>query len=95
MTEEMKAYTPQQFVSLEAYAAEKLVFGDNLVCPLMAIWQDYKQFCKTWGFDQVTAVDLMFWLTTTNNVYISLPKGRGRRKRFASGVGVRPKGLVT
>jgi hypothetical protein len=63
--------------------------GDTLVCPVRTLWDDYRDFCTRWGFDQAVPGEFARLLGKLPGVRL-VEGGRGRRRRCANGIGLRP-----
>lgn len=79
-----------QTSALNAFARDRLSYGETLICPLLLVWRAYKDYCKLWGFHQVSAENFVFWIESQRHIHI-VEKGRGKLKRAVIGIGVLPK----
>jgi len=72
-----------------AFGRDRLVLGPTLVVPFMMVWRDYKEFATTWGFHMGTPKQFYAWTIFQDNVEIKT-RGQGRRRRFVTGLGIKP-----
>lgn len=65
------------------------VEGETLVCPVRVLWDDYSAYCVRWGFDRAGPERFVRHLGALPWVRL-VEGGRGRRRRCAQGIGLRP-----
>lgn len=81
-----RAVQHQEAISkFSKFARARLVFHDNLCVPMMVLWREY----QSWAEDALDAEKFVKCLLEAG-VYIE-DKGRGRLKRVALGVGIKPR----
>lgn len=76
------------WASFSAFARDRLVLGPSLVCPVRVAWREYLAYCDEWGFDGAEAHEFVRWMGAEEGVEIHGPSGRGRLRRYFSGIGV-------
>lgn len=79
----------KEFSLFSRFAQERLVFHDNLTCPVMLLWKEHVRWATDNDYLALSAEGFMNCLREAG-VYIK-ESGNGRLKRVADGVGVRPR----
>jgi hypothetical protein len=79
--------------TLRLWEEDYVIQHATLVCPVRVLWWSYVAYCGEWGFDYAPADEFMAWLRMTEGVVIR-DGGRGRLRRVALGIGLRPRETV-